>query len=157
MNGFWTETLYNYLKPRTLSGTADIDISTANYATGFVEILKIEPRAAIRDMVIYLDFDKETTGVNDVATNNDTLDAQVFTKVDGTVYVATEAMTQKTLTGTFGLAVGGGWAIKLGALDTTQDISIRVKISAERADAEIPYRIVYCSELPPTVTAVAAA
>ena len=155
MNAFWTETLYNYLKPRTLTGTTDIDITAANY-TGFVEILNIAPTAAIRDMAIYLDFDKETTGVNDVATNSDTLDAQVFTKIDGTVYVAIESMTQKTLTGTFGLAVGGGWTIKIPALDTTQDLSIRVKLSAERADAEIPYRIVYCSEKTPTVTAVAA-
>lgn len=155
MNMFWTETLYNYLKPRTLSGTTDIDISEAVY-TGFVTILTIAPAAAVRDMTIYLDFDKETTGVNDVATNNDTLDAQVFTKVGGSVYVAVELMTQKTLTGTFGLAAGGGWMIKIPSLDTTQDLVIKVKLSAERADAEIPYRITYCSEQAPTVTAVAA-
>lgn len=155
MNNYWTENLYNHLCPRTVSGTTDIDISAFVY-TGFVTLLTIEPRTAIRDMAIYLDFDKETTGVNDVATNADTLDAQVFTKVDGSVYVAVETMTQKTLTGTFGLAAGGGWVIKVPALDVTQDLIIKVKLSAERADAEIPYRIVYCSEQAPTVTAVAA-
>ena len=155
MNAFWTSTLYNLLKPRTLAGTTDIDISAAVY-TGFVEILNIAPNSNIHSLSVYLDFDKETTGVNDVATNADTLDAQVFSKVDGSVYVAIEAMTQKTLTGTFGLAVGGGWKVDLGPLDTTQDISIRVKLSAERADAEIPYRVVYCAEKAPTITAVVA-
>lgn len=155
MNNYWTENLYNHLCPRTLSGTTDVDISAYVY-TGFVEILNIAPRTNIGMMTVYLDFDKETTGVNDVATNSDTLDAQVFTKVDGSVYVAVQSMTQKTLTGTFGLAVGGGWVINLNAVDVTQDISIRIKLSAERADAEIPYRIVYCSEQAPTVTAIAA-
>lgn len=156
MNGFWTETLYNHLKPRVLTGTADIDITAAVY-TGFVEILKIEPKAAIHNLTVDLDFDKETTGVNDVATNSDTLDAAVFVKVDGTVWSAVQYMTQKTLTGTFGLATGGGWRFNIGPVDTTEDISIRVKLSAERADAEIPYRINYTSEQAPTVTAVAAA
>jgi hypothetical protein len=156
MNSFWTETLYNHLKPRVLTGTADIDISVAVY-TGFIEILNIAPKAAIRDLTVDLDFDKTTTGVNDVATASDTLDAAVFVKVDGTNYCAVQYMTQKTLTGTAGMALGGGWRFNIGSVDVTEDISIRVKLSAERADAEIPYRINYCSEQAPTVVAVAAA
>jgi hypothetical protein len=155
MNAFWTETLYNHLKPRVLTGTADIDISVAVY-TGYIEILKIEPNAAIRDLVVDLDLDKTTTGVNDVATASDTAILAVFMKVDGTNFVAVDYSSSFTLSGSPGLATGGGWRFKIGAVDVTEDVSIRIKLSAERADAEIPYRINYCSEIAPDVTAVAA-
>jgi hypothetical protein len=156
MNRFWTETLYNLLKPRTLTGTADIDISVGVY-TGYVEILNIAPRTAMANVSIDLDLDKASTGVNEVATASDTAVLAVFTKVDGTNYVAVKYSSTFTLSGTAGLATGGGYRFELGNLDTTQDISIRIILSAERADAEIPYRINYCSEQAPTVTAVAAA
>lgn len=157
MNLFWTETLYNHLKPRVLTGTADIDVSAAVY-TAMVEVLLIEPRAAIHNLVIDLDIDKTTTGVNDVATASDTLDIAVFMKVDGTNYRAVAYSSQFTLSGTVGTAApGGGWRFNLGHVDVTEDVSVRVKLSAERADAEIPYRIHYTSEQAPDVTAVAAA
>lgn len=153
MNSFWQETLYNLLKPRVLSGEADIDVSEAVY-TGYVELLRIEPVAAIRDLVVDLDFNKATTGWDAVSTASDTLDIAIFVKVDGTNYRYVEGATQL-------VAVGGaahttaGRRFKIGAVDTTEDISIRVKLSAERGDIEIPYRINYCSETAPTITAVA--
>ena len=153
MNSFWQETLYNLLKPQVLSGEADIDISAAVY-TGYVELLRIEPVSTIRDLVVDLDFNKATTGWDAVSTASDTLDVAVFVKVDGTNYRYVEGATQL-------VAVGGaahttaGRRFKLGAVDVTEDISIRVKLSAERGDVEVPYRINYCSESAPTVTAVA--
>ena len=153
MNSFWQETLYNLLKPRVLSGEADIDVSAAVY-TAYVELLRIEPVTAIRDLVIDLDFNKATTGWDAVSTASDTLDVAVFVKIDGTNYRYIEGATQL-------VAVGGaahttaGRRFKLNAIDVTEDISIRVKLSAERGDIEIPYRINYSSETAPVITAVA--
>jgi hypothetical protein len=153
MNSFWQEKLYNLLTPRVLSGEADVDVSAAVY-TGYVELMRIEPVAAIRDLVIDLDFNKATTGWDAVSTASDTLDVAIFAKVDGTNYRYVEGATQL-------VAVGGaahttaGRRFKIGAVDTTEDISIRVKLSAERSDFEVPYRINYCSETAPSITAVA--
>jgi hypothetical protein len=153
MNSFWQEQLENLLKPRVLTGEADIDISAAVY-TAYVELLRIEPVSALRDLVIDLDFNKATTGWDAVSTASDTLDLAVFAKIDGTNYRYLESATQL-------IAVGGaahttaGRRLKIGAVDVGEDISIRVKLSAERGDIEIPYRINYCSETAPSVTAVA--
>jgi hypothetical protein len=153
MNSFWQEKLYNLLNPRVLSGEADVDVSAAVY-TGYVELMRIEPVAAIRDLVVDLDFNKATTGWDAVSTASDTLDVAIFAKVDGTNYRYVEGATQL-------VAVGGaahttaGRRFKIGAVDTTEDISIRVKLSAERSDFEVPYRINYCSETAPSITAVA--
>lgn len=142
-----------------LTGTTDIDISAADY-TGFIDILTIVPATGedLKDIVIDLDFDKATTGVNEVATNADTLDCNLYAKVDGTNYVGIESMTQITLTGTAGsIATGkGGHRFKVGLLDSASGLKVKVKLSAERADAEIPYRITYVGKEAPTVTAVAA-
>ena len=144
---------------KVITGVTDVDISAAVY-TGYIAILTIEPAAGedLKDLIIDLDFDKATSGVNEVATNNDTLDCCVQIKADGTNYVGVDAMTQKTLTGTAGsIANGlGGHRFKIGALDSTSAVKVLVKLSAERADAEIPYRITYVGRLAPTVTAVAA-
>ena len=154
MDAFWTETLYNLLKPRALTGEADVDVSAAVY-TGYVEILKVEPITAIRDLVIDLDFNKVTTGWDTVSTASDTMNVAAFVKVDGTNWRSVEVSSAFTATGAGTLATAG-YRFKLGTVDVTQDISIRIKLSVERADCEIPYRINYCSEQAPTVTAVAA-
>jgi hypothetical protein len=153
MNSFWQETLYNLLKPRVLSGEADIDVSASVY-TAYVELLKIEPVAAIRDLVIDLDFNKATTGWDAVSTASDTLDVAVFVKIDGTNYRYVEGATQLVAVGG-GAHTTAGRRFKLSAVDVTEDISIRVKLSAERGDIEIPYRINYSSETAPVITAVA--
>ena len=90
-----------------------------------------------------MDFDKATTGVNEVATNADVLDCKMDIMVDGTNYIGVEAMTQITLTGTAGSIANGIGAhrFKVGAIDSTSAVKIFVKIDTERADAEIPYRI----------------
>ena len=141
-----------------VSGTTDIDVSAAVY-TAFVDILTIAPNAEIQDLVIDLDFDKATTGVNEVATASDTLDCGVFIDVDGTNYVGVQSMPQVTMSGTAGTITGGtigGYRFKVGYVDADATVKVKVKISAERADAEIPYKISYQSLTAPTVTAVAA-
>lgn len=141
-----------------LTGITDIDISAAVY-TGFIDILTIEPGSeSLKDLVVDLDFDKATTGVNEVATASDTLDCMAYVSVDGSNYVGVEQMTQITLSGTAGtITTGkGGHRFKLGSLDSSCAVKIKVKLSAERADAEIPYRITYIGKVAPTVTDVAA-
>ena len=142
----------------TTSGTTDIDISAGVY-TGFVDILTIAPGAELQDLVVELDFDKATTGVNEVATASDTLDCAVYKAVDGTNYVGVQCIPQVTLSGTAGTISGGtigGYRFNIGYVDADSTIKVKVKLSAERADAEIPYKIYYQSLTAPTVTAVAA-
>lgn len=149
---------FDYSEPDVLTGTTDIDISAADY-TGYIAILTIAPgTGGIKDLTIDLDFDKATTGVNEVATNADTLDCLLQLSADGTNYVGVEAMTQITLTGTAGSIANaiGGHRFKVGDVDENGLVKVLVKLSAERADAEIPYRITYSAINAPTVTAVAA-
>lgn len=143
---------------KVLEGTTDIDISASVY-TGFIDILTIAPNAELQDLVIDLDFDKATSGVNEVATGNDTLDCGVFIAVDGTNYVGVKAMPTVTMSGTAGTITAGiigGYRFNLGYIDADASVKVKVKLSAERADAEIPYKIYYQSLTAPTVTAVAA-
>jgi hypothetical protein len=143
----------------TLSGTADIDVSAAVY-TALVDLITITPNAEIQDLIIDLDFDKATTGVNEVATASDTLNCAVFVAVDGTNYVGVQSMPTVTMSGTAGTITGGvigGYRFKLGYVGASTVVKVRVSVSAERADAEIPYVITYQSLVAPTVTAVAAA
>lgn len=137
-----------------LAGVTDIDVSAAVY-TGYVDLLTIAPAdgEGLVDLVIDLDFDKATTGVNDVATGNDTLDCRLVTKIDGTNYCAIESMSQKTLTGTAGEL--GGHRFKVGMIEPGADLKVQVKLSAERGDCEVPYRVTYRGAAP-TITAVAA-
>lgn len=47
-----------------------------------------------------------------------------------------------------------GTRFKVGTVNGV--VTVKVKLSAERADAEIPYKVSYCSTSPATITAVAA-
>lgn len=143
------------LEPKELTGEADIDISEADY-TAFVEILKIEPKTGgpLIDLTVDLDFMKATTGFDAVATADDTLDIAVFGKIDGTNWRHLMSATQVTATGSHTTAAE---RLKIGNVGPGCDISIRAKVSTERGDVEIPYRITYRGVRAPDVTAVAAA
>lgn len=143
--------------PGVLTGITDIDISVGAY-TDYTEILSIVPQSDLKNLVIDLDLDKETTGVNDVANAADTCQLLLQISVDGTLYTGMEASASYTLTGTFGSIVGGisGKRFNVGQLSSTSKVKVFIKLSAERADAEIPYKITYVGRLAPTVTAVAA-
>lgn len=144
------------LEPEELTGTADIDISAGVY-TGYVEILKIEPYTggALRNLSVDLDLNKTTTGWDTISTASDTIDIGVFMKTDGTNFRHVMSASQVTATGA-GTHATAGVRLQIGDVGPGADVSIRVKLNAERDDVEIPYRITYESKRTPSVTAVAA-
>lgn len=143
-----------YLNPRFETGTADIDISAAVY-TGFITLLTIAPAtgAELQDLTIDLAWNKATTGVSAVATNNDTLDVQCVAMADDATNSRIAVGSQVTLTGS-ATPVITGERFQLG--NTNGAVAVQVKLSAERADAEIPYKVSYRSSSPATITPVAA-
>lgn len=142
----------------TLSGEADIDISVSDY-TGFIELLNLVPTAGrpCRDVVIDLDWNKTTTGFDTVATAADTLDSCVTSQADGTNGRNIANGTQVTANGDGTLeASEDGQRFSVGDVHPGVTISVQVKLSTERGDTEIPYRVSYRGA-PPVITAVAAA
>lgn len=142
-----------------ITGTAGIDISAAVY-TGFIPMIMVNPAAGegLADLVIDIDLDKATDGVNEVATASDTVVCALQTRVDGTNWVTTELMTSITLTGTAGSIADGknGHRFKVGMVDPDGLVRVAIKLSAERADCYVPYRITYKGATPTvTVTSVA--
>lgn len=149
----------NFPDAGVLTGTADIDISESDYTAAYVEILNMVPTAGrpCIDAVLDLDWNKATTGVDAVATAADTVDSAVVIQVDGTNYRTIATGTQVTANGDGTLDdTESGQRFTIGQLDASSTVSVRVLLSAERDDAEIPYRLSYRGA-PPVVTAVAAA
>lgn len=143
------------VEPEVLTGTADIDVSESDY-TAMVTLLTIAPPATgLSDLIIDLDYAKATTGIDVVATASDTLDVAVYGLVDGTNARMLMSNTQVTLAGDGSVEHNGDRFI-IGVVDSGESIIVKVKLSAERADAEVPYRITYKGQSAPTVTAVAA-
>ena len=140
---------------RVSTGTADIDISAAVY-TGYITLLTLTPATSdkLYDVQIDLAYNKATTGVSAVATNADTLDVQVHGMADDATASCIVAGSQVTLTGSVTPLITGQ---RFFVGDINGEITVKVKLSAERADAEIPYKVSYKSLLPATITAVAAA
>lgn len=146
----------NYVEPEVLSGTADIDISESDY-TAMVTLLTITaPSTGLSDLVIDLDYAKATTGIDTIATASDTLDVAIYGAVDGTNARMLMSNTQVTLSGA-GTVEHNGDRFNVGPVDTGEVITVKVKLSAERDDAEVPYRVTYKGLSAPTITAVAAA
>lgn len=92
----------------------------------------VDPVTDIKDLVLDFNLDKETTGVNDVATNGDTCSLLLQVSIDGPLFF-------------------------VGSLPTGAKAKVLIKLSAERADAEIPYAVTYTGTEVTTVTTVAAA
>lgn len=149
-------TLYNLFEVGTLTGTTDVDISAAVY-TGFVDLLTITaPVGGLTECRIDLDVNKATTGLDTVATASDTFDCCLVGSPDGTNYRLMQNGTQITANGDGSLEMSeNGWSFKTGPLHSSAVIKVKIKLSAERADAEIPYRVTYFGQAP-TITAVAA-
>jgi hypothetical protein len=155
-----TKSLMAYLKgllAATSAGTADIDISAAVY-TDYITLLTITPASGecILDLAIDLDYNKATTGFDTVATAGDTLDVAVLGKADGTNWRTLMNGTQITANGDGSLTdAESGERFNVGPVAAAGAVVVRVKLSAERADAEIPYRVTYRGAAP-TITPVAA-
>lgn len=156
-----TNSMVAYLKGLTLAevaGTADIDVSEATYNTGYVTLLTITPASGqlLSDVVIDLDYNLETTGWDTIATAADTLDVAVVTKVDGTHWRGLMNGTQIEANGDGTLANNeDGARFAVGLVGRDGLVAVRVHLSAERDDCEIPYRVIYRGAAP-TITAVAA-
>lgn len=147
---------------RVLDGTADVDVSEADYASDYVEILKVTPAtgAPLRRLVVDFDLNKATTGWDTVSNASDTIDMAVLSKVDETNWRTIQGVqpTQRVANGD-GSLLGNesGWRIDVGPIEADAEVSFRIKINAERGDFEVPYKLYYESLDVPTVTAVAAA
>jgi len=143
--------------PAASTGVADIDVSAADY-TGFQTLLTVQPNTGVilADVRIAFDWNKATTGWDKVATAADTLDSVVVSKVDGTNWRTRATGTQVTANGDGTLDDSeSGQEFSLGLVGA-EGARVKVKVSAERGDVEIPYRVTYRGSAAPTVTAVAA-
>jgi hypothetical protein len=148
--------LNGFLKPDSAYGTTDIDISAAVY-TGFIDILTVEaPAGGLAECRIDIDVNKATTGLDTVATAADTFDCCLTGSPDGTNYRLLQNGTQITANGDGSLEMSeNGWSFKTGPLAAGESVKVKIKLSAERDDAELPYRVTYLGNAP-TITAVAA-
>ena len=140
------------------TGDTDIDISEADY-TDYINIMTVTaPATGLANCRIDLDFNKATTGWDIISTAGDTLNAVAVVQVDGTNYRSTQkASAQITANGDASLdASESGKSFDIGPMGPNASIQIHVKLSIERDDVEIPYRVSYVGAAP-TVTPVAAA
>lgn len=146
------------LLPIEAIGTADVDISEADYVGDYVPLLTIAPAVseALTDVVVDLSLNKATTGFHAVQTAADTATFAIESKIDGTNWrgiwsgtaIAAAAAPLVSATGT---------RINVGTIPAGGAARISVLLSAERADVEIPYRVTYRGGAAPTITPVAAA
>ena len=149
--------ILNKTKVREATGDADIDIDAGVY-TNYTNLMTVTaPATGLMDCTIDLDFNKTTTGWDTIATAGDTIDVIVVKQVDGTNYRATQqASAQITATGAGTLAVeASGITFRIGPLQANCSVQIHVKLSAERNDCELPYRVTSIGAAP-TITPVAA-
>ena len=157
-----TTSLLAYLKglmPVEATGTADVDISEADYTADYVTLLTITPATGenLIDLCIDLDVNKATTGWDTIATAADTLDVVVQSKIDGTNWRTLMTGTQIAANGD-GSLLGNesGQRFNVGPVGEDAEVRVAVLLSTERDDCEIPYRVTYRGATP-TITPVAAA
>lgn len=137
------------------TGEADIDISEADY-TGYINIMTVTaPAGGLMDLRIDLDVNKATTGWDTISTAADTIDITLVGQVDGTNYRTMQNATQITANGDGSLENNeSGVSFHVGPLGPNESLQVHVKLSVERDDAELPYRVSYTGAAP-TITPVA--
>jgi len=144
---------------RVVDGTADIDTSAADY-TGWVNLIEILPNDnnALQDVRIVIDLDKATTGFADASGyDTETIQISIARKVDGTNYRTATNLAVPATAIAADDADGLSIEIDIGEVGPTEDLQIRVKLSAEAAaDVELPFILYYRSGSAATVTPVAA-
>ena len=139
------------------TGDADVDISEHDY-TGYINVLTVAaPATGLMNCVIDIDFNKATTGWDNVATAADVLDCVLVKQVDGTNYRSTQlASAQITANGNGTLdASESGVSFIVGPMQADASVQVHVKMDTERDDCELPYRVTYVGAAP-TITPVAA-
>lgn len=149
------ETLKSHDRERVLvqTGEADIDASAADY-TSSQALLTIDPTDghAMRDVVILLDLDKTTTGLNTVQAAT-TGQFAVSRKVDGSNWRKDIASITTFSHGTN--TSGASFRFDVGTVSATEQVRVEVLVSAEGGDVEVPYAVTYRSPVSATFTAVA--
>ena len=137
------------------NGEADVDASEADY-TGYTNLITITaPAGGLMGCTIALDVNKATTGLDTVATAADTFDFALVGQIDGTNYRTLQNATQITANGDGSLENSeSGVFFDIGPLQANMSVQVHVKLSTERGDAELPYRVTYIGAAP-TITAVA--
>lgn len=141
---------------RVETGTADIDISAADYAADWVALLTIEPggTAPIDDVEIIFDLAKATTGFAAQHTSQ-TIQFALQRKVDGTNWRTIQQSVTTAISGTNAAAMAA--QLRAENVGPAEDLRVVVKLSAENAvDVELPYCVYYRGEAA-TFTPVAAA
>lgn len=147
--------IYAQTKVTEATGEADIDISESDY-TGFINIMTITaPATGLNDCRVDLDLNKTTTGWDAVSTAADTIDIALVGQTDGTNYRNIQNATQIAANGDETLEMSeNGVSFHIGPMQANGSIQIHVKLSVERDDAELPYRVTYIGAAP-TITPVA--
>lgn len=143
----------DYTKVQRFRGTADIDISAADY-TGWVELLSITAQSGevLHDLEIMLDLAKTTTGFAAVHTSQ-TIQATLGTAPDGTNFRPNLNEATTAISGTN--AAGGALVLRARKVDDV-GTKVYVQLSAEVGDTEIPYVLTYRGRPASTITPVAA-
>lgn len=145
---------YEHLRPKTITGTTDIDDSVQTESTPYA-ILTIAPAvgAPLADVEVVFDLAKATTGYAAVESTA-TIQFGIARKIDGTNW-RREAYVEAALSGTN--AANRAMRLNLGSVGVTQAAQIFIVMSADAtSDMELPYIINYKGLAAPTVTDVAA-
>ncbi len=139
--------------PMAFTGTADIDISAADY-TSPQALLTIAPETEVQDCWVTFDLAKTTTGFA-AGHAAQTIQFRVARKVDGTNW---RTDIQSVTTATSGTnAAGAAATINVGPIGVTEQARVDVVLSAENGnDVELPYVAYVKAQTAPTFTAVAA-
>lgn len=146
--------LYEHNRPKTITGTTDIDDSAQTESTPYA-ILTIAPAAGapMADVEVIFDLAKATTGFAAVESTA-TIQFGIARKIDGTNW-RREAYVEAALSGTN--AAGRAMRLNVGSIGVTQQAQVFIVMSADAtSDMELPYIINYKGLAAPTVTDVAA-
>ncbi len=146
--------VYEHLRPKTITGTTDIDDSAQTETTAF-PILTIAPAAGapMRDVEIIIDLAKATTGFAAVESSI-TVQFAIARKIDGTNW-RREAYVEAALSGTN--AANRAAKLPVGIIGVTEQVRVYALFSSDvTGDMELPYIINYCGLAAPTVTEIAA-
>lgn len=148
----------NLSNVNTSIGEADVDISEAVY-TGYITLMTITPAAgqSIRALSIELDYNKASTGYDNVATAADVMDIAIVSKVDDTNFRQSMNGTQITANGNGSLeASEDGERFNVGVVSIGGEVRVMIKVDVERDDFEVPYRVTWVGGATSlTITAVA--
>lgn len=149
--------IFDYLMPVEVVGETDMDEDQAVY-TNFITLLTIVPAAgqSLIDLVIDIDYNKASTGWDNVATAADVLDVSIVTKTDGTNWRHVMSGNQITANGNGTLENNeDGERFHVGMVGINGEVEVRIRVDTERGDVEFPYRVIYRGAAP-TITEVSA-